>query len=94
MDECQVKTTAAAWTSSLWFTDGSSRYDTLKKPIAKTVSKRLDIELAALRQSRLPDRSALDDKTDVPTDIIRWIGNIVTVSDRLMKVMQGAYRRM
>eukprot|EP00972_Heterocapsa_arctica_P042737 6302301-Heterocapsa_arctica.AAC.1 len=33
MDERQVKTAAAARTTSLWFTDGSSRYDTLQRPI-------------------------------------------------------------
>eukprot|EP00972_Heterocapsa_arctica_P071153 10511159-Heterocapsa_arctica.AAC.1 len=93
MDERQVKNTAAAWTTSLWFTNGSSRYDTLQKPIAKTVSKRLGIELAALRHTRLPDRGAIDDKPDIPTGIIRWTENIAIVSDRLMKAMQEAYRR-
>ena len=62
LDDRQWETSAASSMKSVWFTDCKSCFDTLQKPIAKTVDKRLGIELASLRQhlwrdsgSHIPD---------------------------------------
>ena len=98
VEEARWETTAAAWTTSVWFTDCRSCYDTLQKPIAKTVNKRLGIELAGLRQHLWrdtgfpkPDRRALEEKPNRPTDVIRWIDTAVMVADALTKLMQTVY---
>ena len=52
LDRKQWETTAAKFMKSVfWFTDCRSANDTLQKPIAKTVVKRLGMELASLRHS-------------------------------------------
>ena len=98
VDEHHWETTSAAWTTSLWFTDCRSCYDTLQKPIAKTVNKRLGIELAALRQSlwrvpgsSSPERRTLEEKPESPTDVIRWIDTLVMCADCLTKAMSETY---
>ena len=50
LDPKSWETQSAAFIKHVWFTDCRSVYDTLQKPVAKTVDKRLGIELAALRQ--------------------------------------------
>ena len=59
------------------------------------MSKRLGIELAALRQSlwrksgsQLPEASLLEDKPDDPTDVLRWIDTATMVADCLTKAMK------
>ena len=95
LDHSDWERSASAWTTSVWFTDCRSCYDTLQKPVAKTVDKRLGIELAALRQNlwresgnAAPERRALEDKPTTPTDIIRWIDTEVMVADCLTKAMR------
>ena len=92
------ETSSASWMRSIWFTDCRSCYDTLQKPIAKTVDKRLGIELAALRQNlwrqggkEKPEVRMLEDKPDPPTDIIRWIDTTVMLADCLTKSMRDTY---
>jgi hypothetical protein len=86
---------AAAWTTSVWFTDCKSCYDTLQRPIAKSVDKRLGMELASLRQHLwrgsgfdVLDARALEEKPAEPTDVIRWIDTSVMVADCLTKMMR------
>ena len=100
LDHDDWERTAAAWTHSVWFTDCRSAYDTLQKPIAKSVDKRLGIELAALRQllwrrpgSASPDRRELEERPREPTDLIRWIDTVVMVADCLTKAMKENYLR-
>ena len=71
------ETTAAKFMKSVWSTDGSSAYDTLQKPVAKTVDIRLGLELAYLRQLlwRKPgegcvDVKLLEERCADPTDIM------------------------
>ena len=92
------ETSAAAYMKCIWFTDCKSCYDTLQKPIAKTVDKRLGIELASLRQylwrdsgSHLPDKRMLEGKPADPSNHIRWIDTMCTVADCLTKPMREDY---
>ena len=98
LNHLEWERSAAAWSTSVWFTDCRSCYDTLQKPIAKTVDKRLGIELAALRQSLwrqsgdvAPDRRSLEDKPPQPTDFIRWVDTEVMAADCLTKSMKETY---
>jgi hypothetical protein len=100
LDQARWESSAAAWTPAVWFTDCRSCFDTLQKPIAKTVDKRLGIELAALRQSLwrqigfdAPERRSLEDKPEQPTDHIRWIDTEVMVADCLTKAMREDFLR-
>ena len=98
LDYDKWETSAAAFMKSVWFTDCKSCYDTLQKPIAKTIDKRLGIELAALRQSlwrnagtQKPEFRTLEEKPKEPTDTIRWIDTTVMVGDCLTKQMKDTY---
>lgn len=95
LDHNDWETSAAAFMKCVWHTDCKSVYDTLQKPIAKSVDKRLGIELASLRQylwrasgSHLPDRRTLEDRPADPSDILRWIDTLVMVVDCLTKAMR------
>ncbi len=50
LDRKHWETTAAKFMKSVWFTDCRSAYETLQKPVAKTVDRRLGVEVASLRQ--------------------------------------------
>ncbi len=96
LDRKQWETTAAKLMKSVWLTDCRSAYDTLQKPVAKTVDKRLGMELASLRQLlwRKPgegcvDVKLLEERCADPTDIIRWIDTTVMVADCLTKLMKA-----
>ena len=67
----------------------------MQKPIAKTVDKRLGMELASLGQFlwRKPGEGSayvklLEERCADPTDIIRWIDTTVMVADCLAKLMK------
>ena len=51
LDSKQWETTAAKIMKSVWLTDCRSAYDTLKEADAKTVDKRLGMELPSLSDS-------------------------------------------
>lgn len=82
---------------SLWLSNCASCTSTLAKPVARTVDRRLGIELAALRQhlwrhrgSALPSRHLLDEQPESlrqRTDILRWIDTTVMCADCLTKQM-------
>ena len=98
LDRKNWETSAAAFMTCVWFTDCKSCYDTLQKPIAKSVDKRLGIELSSLRQylwrdsgSHLPDKRMLELKPPKPSDTIRWIDTLVMVADCLTKAMRDDY---
>ena len=78
----------------VWFTDCQSCYDTLQKPITKSVDKRLGFELASLRQhlwhesgSHILDRRFIEGRPREPSDILHWIDTLVMVVDCLTKAM-------
>ena len=98
LDRKNWEDSAAAYMTCVWFTDCKSCYDTLQKPIAKSVDKRLGIELSSLRQylwrdsgSHLPDKRMLELKPPNPSDSIRWIDTLVMVADCLTKAMRDDY---
>jgi len=98
LDHQNWETSASAFMQCVWFTDCKSCYDTLQKPVAKSVDKRLGIELASLRQylwrdsgSHLPDKRMLEKRPLSPSDIIRWIDTLVMVADCLTKAMRDDY---
>ena len=79
----------------MWHTDCNSLYDTLQKPVAKTVNKRRGIVLAGLRQflwrkvgNAKPDRNMLQEEQNDPTDLMRLIDTVVMVADPLTKSMK------
>jgi hypothetical protein len=89
---------SAAWMPLVWFTDCRSCYDTLQKPVSKSVDKRLGMELASLRQhlwrqrgSEMPDPRSLEDRPLEPTDIVRWVDTSVMVADCLTKAMREEF---
>jgi hypothetical protein len=95
LDHQNWESSAAAFMMSVWFTDCKSCHDTLQKPVAKSVDKRLGIELASLRQhlwrdsgSHIPDRRLLESKPPNPSDILKWIDTNVMVVDCLTKAMR------
>ena len=98
LDPSNWETSASQWMRNVWFTDCRSCYDTLQKPINKTVDERLGIELAALRQNlwrapghSSPDSRMLEEKPQHPTDIVRWIDTAVMVADSLTKQMRSTF---
>ena len=100
LDPKSWETQSAAFIKHVWFTDCRSVYDTLQKPVAKTVDKRLGIELAALRQflwrkvdCHLPPRRCLEEKPVVEerTDILKWIDTTVMLVDCFTKLMRDDY---
>ena len=95
IDRRDWENSSAAFMKSVWSTDCRSCYDTLQRPIAKTVNKRLGMQLAELRQylwrakgSSLPDQTTLEDRPAEPTDQIRWVDTLVMVADALTKAMR------
>ena len=98
LDTSNWEDSAASYTMTQWCTDCRSCYDTLQKPIKKTISKRLGIELASLRQllwrqsgHSLPERRLLEEKPKDPTDIISWVDTTIMVADCLTKAMKETY---
>ena len=98
LDRMQWETTAAKFMKSVWYTDCRSAYDTLQKPVAKTVDKRLGMELASLRQLlwRKPgegcvDVKFLEERRADPTGSMRWIDTTVMVADCLTKLLKGDF---
>ena len=94
LDPSEWETQAAAWMTSLWLTDCRSCYDTLQKPVAKTVNKRLGIELAALRQhlwrasgAQKPAHRTLEERPPKATDSVRWVDTAIMLADPLTKLM-------
>jgi hypothetical protein len=91
------ETTAAAHMQMVWITDCESVCSALKRPVqAKLADKRLQIEIAALRQSlwrksgeAAEDPMYLDDKPDERScsDMIFWIDTDVMLADCLTKQM-------
>ena len=79
----------------VWFTDCRSAFDTLQKPVAKTVDKRLGIELASPRQhlwrapgGLLPERRSLEERPGETSYILFWIDTSVMIADCLTKQMR------
>ena len=95
LDETDWERSAADGMRSVWFTDCKSCYDTLQKPIHKTVDKRLGIELASLRQhlwrdsgSHIPLPRMIEHRPATPSDTLKWIDTQVMVADCLTKSMK------
>ena len=91
------ETRAAQFMVSVWFTDCKSLHDTLQRPIAKTVEKRLGIDLAGLRQylwrrvgEEAPEPRTLEamPPQGQRTDYLRWIDTVVMCCDVLTKRMK------
>ena len=87
---------AASWCKSQRLTDCKSGADTLHKPVARGIDKRLGIELASLRQflwrrrfHDLRDRRLLEELPNDKdrTDLCRWIDTAVMFCDCLIKRM-------
>ena len=90
LDHKNWESSAASWCKSQWLTDCRSCSDSLHKPVAKGIDKRLGIELASLRQflwrrrfNDLPDRRLLEElaieeaigkKTDGLFDKMNYLG--------------------
>ena len=98
LDHCSWETSAAGFIRCKWFTDCKSGYDTLQKPIAKSVDKRLGMELASLRQhlwrdsgSHMPHPRMLEEQPKNPSDVLVWIDTSVMVCDCLTKNMRDEY---
>ena len=100
LDRDNWESSAASWCKSLWLTDCKSCHDSLQKPVAKGIDKRLGIELASLRQylwrrrfQPLPDRRLLDTLPvySERTDLCRWIDTTVMSCDCLTKDMPEDY---
>ena len=100
LDHKDWEQSAASWCKSLWLTDCKSCRDSLHKPVAKGIDKRLGIELASLRQflwrrryQDLPDRRLLEElpPIDERTDLCRWIDTTVMACDCLTKTMREDY---
>lgn len=95
LDNKHWERSASKFTKQVWFSDcrpvvGSS----LNLCAAKPVDKRLFIELASMRQSlwRTPgeeeeDPFLQDERLEITTDILRWIGAEVMIADPLTKIM-------
>ena len=100
LDHSDWETSASQWCTSQWLTDCRSCEQSLHKPVAKGIDKRLGIELASLRQflwrksgSAKPDRRLLEEMPDPSerTDLCRWIDTTVMACDCLTKEMDEAY---
>ena len=100
LDHRNWEGSAASWCKSQWLTDCKSCADSLHKPVAKGIDKRLGIELASLRQflwrrrySDLPDRRLLEELPcdEDRTDKCRWIDTTVMSCDCLTKSMPEDY---
>ena len=50
LDHQRWEASASGFMQQIWFTDCKSCFGTLQKPVAKSVDKRLGMELASLRQ--------------------------------------------
>ena len=96
LDHKDWESSAASWCKSQWLTDCKSCADSLHKPVARGIDKRLGIELASLRQflwrrryCGLPDRRLLEElpQDSERTDICRWIDTTVMSCDCLTKQM-------
>ena len=100
LDHKNWESSAASWCKSQWLTDCKSCADSLHKPVARGIDKRLGIELASLRQflwrrrlHELPDRRLLEElpSDDERTDKCRWIDTTVMSCDCLTKAMPEDY---
>ena len=100
LDHRNWEGSAASWCKSQWLTDCKSCADSLHKPVAKGIDKRLGIELASLRQflwrrryNDLPDRRLLEELPcdEDRTDKCRWIDTTVMSCDCLTKSMPEDY---
>ena len=100
LDHKDWESSAASWCKSQWLTDCKSCADSLHKPVARGIDKRLGIELASLRQflwrrrlHDLPDRRLLEElpPDDEHTDKCRWIDTTVMSCDCLTKAMPEDY---
>ena len=100
LDHRNWESSAASWCKSQWLTDCKSCADSLHKPVARGIDKRLGIELASLRQFLwrrrlydLPDRRLLEElpPDDERTDRCRWIDTTVMSCDCLTKSMPEDY---
>ena len=85
---------------SVWFTDCMSLFQALQRPVAKTVEKRLGMDLAGLRQylwrvggESAPDPRDLEAQPEPRSrsDFLRWIDTCVMVADPLTKRMSGDF---
>ena len=96
LDHKNWEATAAAFMPQYWFTDCKSVRDTLCRSVmAKMADKRLQIEIAGLRQNlwRQPgeaigDPTFLDEPPANPTDVVRWVDTDVMIADPLTKTME------
>ena len=105
--DCHIELKQATWEKqasefmkSVWFTDCRSLYDSLQKPVAKSVEKRLGIDLAGLRQflwrvsgEDPPPARTLEEKPALErrTDYIRWVDTMVMCADVFTKRMREEY---
>ncbi len=98
LDRDDWERSVAEYMLRIWFTDCKSAYDTLQKPVTKSIDKRLGIDLASLRQylwrgsgSHIPDRRMLEERPTNPADVIKWIDTKVMIADCLTKAMKEDY---
>jgi hypothetical protein len=96
LDHANWESSAASFCKSQWLTDCRSCEQSLHKPVARGIDKRLGIELASLRQflwrrrfHDLPDRRLLEQlpEDSERTDKCRWIDTTVMSCDCLTKSM-------
>ena len=98
LDRSQVEKSATEFCRLVWMSDCRSCTDTLRKPIAKSVNKRLGFDLSSLRQhlwrqrgEKLPDRWLLEERPPDQMDMCKWIDTSVMLADSLTKLMKEEY---
>ncbi len=98
LDERAWESSAADYMKMVWFTDCTSAYDTLQRPVGRGIDKRLGIEVAPLRQFlwRAPGRDVshpglLEEKPAEASDVVKWIDTAVMICVPLTKMMSDTY---
>ena len=77
-------TSAASRCKSQWLTDCRSCADSLQKPVARGIDKRLGIEMMSLKQ-------LLRRAKDGEGDSVEWIDTSVQLAETLTKDMESTY---